>query len=670
MDLFFANQALVALAVLVVIPLLVHLFARSKPPRYRFSSVEFIRRVLRNTTRLKRPRDWFILFLRTLLVMAVVGVFLRPVFFSDRALGTPFQRRNVVVLVDRTASMAYQDGGQSRFSVACAEASELLEGLTRRDAANIIWLDAQPDAVFPQLGPNVTYLREQLRRATVSMEGGNLHNAIDQAVALLADVEGNREISIVSDFQASFWQASSFPDTKGISVVCIPVARSEAANKAVGELRVTPASALPGERVSVACDVWNYGAEPVRASVYAVVGESRQSRELLIEPWSKAVVVFETVFTDVGEYPVVISLSEDTFPADNAAYAVARVKPHLRCALLGRADDPGKTWEKALSALGCFHVVQVASATDLVGQMHDVVLVSGWQGEGGDVLRQAAQEGAVVVCSPEAALPISRLRELAGQPVGDDSGELLSHEVTEPNRLRLVLPDDPLFALFRRGDYGDPSRGLFRRRLLIPDLAADGVQVLLAYEDGVPALVRLQGGSLYLWNLGLDSMSSNWPAQAPFIPLFGELLMSRRLQRSFVPSIVPGMRAQYKKAMHERVEDIALVPIEGSESAPNVSLGSDGLQLVSEPFVTPGLFAWQVKEASRTQVAVNFPHVESDLRTVAPETLKAGISAVVESGRRARQLRDGIEMWPWLLALGVLLAVGEGVAVWRMGGGR
>ena len=102
------------------------------------------------------------------LVAALVLVFLRPLFFSQRRLAGLLQTKNVVLIIDATASMAYVDGAQTRFAAACAEASEILAGLSGRDGANIVWLDAAPDAVFPEIGANIAYLRTALRRAGVS----------------------------------------------------------------------------------------------------------------------------------------------------------------------------------------------------------------------------------------------------------------------------------------------------------------------------------------------------------------------------------------------------------------------------------------------------------------------------------------------------------------------
>ena len=55
MSLLFQHPALLGLLALAGLPVLVHLLSRARPPVYRFSNIEFLRRVLRNTARFRRP---------------------------------------------------------------------------------------------------------------------------------------------------------------------------------------------------------------------------------------------------------------------------------------------------------------------------------------------------------------------------------------------------------------------------------------------------------------------------------------------------------------------------------------------------------------------------------------------------------------------------------------
>jgi hypothetical protein len=68
--------------------------------------------------------------------------------------------------------------------------------------------------------------------------------------------------------------------------------------------------------------------------------------------------------------------------------------------------------------------------------------------------------------------------------------------------------------------------------------------------------------------------------------------------------------------------------------------------------------------------AVNLAPVESDLRALPPDGIQALSGQAVESGRMARDLREGIEWWPWLIALAAACFMIEGLALWRWEGVR
>src|SRR2546428_11172516 len=113
MSFVFLNAALAGFLVLTAVPPLLHLFARSKPPVYEFSSVEFLHRITRRTIRIRRPREWLLLAIRTAFFLTLILVFLRPLFFPQKKLAGLFQKKNVVLVVDATASMGCVEGAQT-----------------------------------------------------------------------------------------------------------------------------------------------------------------------------------------------------------------------------------------------------------------------------------------------------------------------------------------------------------------------------------------------------------------------------------------------------------------------------------------------------------------------------------------------------------------------------
>jgi len=663
MSILFSNAVIWPVAALVAVPLLLHLFARTKPPVYSFSSVEFILRIIRSTLRMKRPQDWLLLALRTLLFTSLVLVFLRPLFFSQRRLAGMFQAKNVVVIVDATASMSYVDGAQTRFAAACAEASEIMAGLSNRDTANVVWLSSAPRAVFPEMGANIAYLRDSLRRASVTSEAGNIQEAFDLAVRLLSEAEGKRELCIISDFQKTAWEDVSLTPIEGLDIVKVPVGTATAANAALTDIQFRPARPLLGEEVTIFCDVHNYSAQPCGRTLFLEAGESRRSQQVVVPPWSKATGVFRHTFKSPGTFTISAALDEDVFPGDDRRWTCVPVLEFMRTGILASDTQTAGAWRRALDALGWARTETISRA-DLDGDLpYDILMLAGWDGASRQNLREKLLQGATIVCSPAGGVSPGDATLSRRQA---DVGALLRHEQSsEPHSVKIVRPDDRIFQLFADGDFGDPSRGLFRERLHLARNALSGADVLMAFDDGVPALARLeQNGSLYFWNLALDPEFSNWASHVEFLPFLAELLLGSRPSANghvVYTEHLPGEPVAWNVGRTVLTSDMQLRDRIGQ--ALPIRRGGGSLRFASSIPPPLGSYEWLYRGQYIGCSVVNFPTIESDLRPMDREQVKTAGSVVAAGGSKVRHLRDGVKLWPYFLALALCLGLLEGLAL-------
>jgi hypothetical protein len=666
------NAVLWPLAALVAAPVLIHLFARARPPEYRFSSVRFLRRVVRQTARLRRPRDLLLLAVRTLLVAAVVAVFLRPLLFADRRLAAAPGKRSVVAIVDASASMAYQEASQTRFAEACAQASQRLSALSAGDAANVVWMRARPVAVFPEMGVNLPVLQDALRRGRVTAEAADVDGAIALACRLLRDADGRREICLVSDFQRTAWEGRRPSIPAGIAWVAIRVGAADGINRALVRLRVSPSVVLAGETASVSCEVANYGPEPRRESVFLAAGESRQRQTVSVPAWGRATATFEARFPSPGAYPVQAQLEEDAFAADNQRWRVVEVRDRLRVGLLDAGQGTAPAWQLALDALGWVQVEHIGSA-DLNGALnHDALWLEGWDGSASRGVAAVLARGGAVVWMPSRATPAAAVWAAARSepaPRRLDGEAVRWEESIRPRGLRLAAPDAPVFRVFEGGEAGDPARGLFTARYVLPPPAEGEASVLIAYDDGVPALARSGArGALWTWNLPLDRERSDWARQAEFVPLMGELLLDGLKAGGAGDADnerAPGDSLVWRAGRELVAGDVRIEDAARGRLSVAVKSADDGTLLVSEPVAAPGLHTWQYRSSRLGYGVVNFPVSESDLRAADTRALERMGFAVAGGGGRVRAMQDGTPLWPLLVAAaGVLLAIECGLALW------
>ena len=413
MNFFLSNGFVLPFLILALAPLLLHLFAKTKPRIYKFSSNMFLKRSARKSMRMKRPYDILLLILRTLLFLAIIAIFLKPVLslFPESGLsGT----KTMVLIVDVSASMGVHEGGRTRMAAACAEAADIITSLSSNDKANIVWLQAAPAAEYPVAGSNLAGLRDALLRKEVTNESGNVDEALKMAFEMLRKIEGRKQICIISDYQASQWQGRNFQAPDDVEIVNIKVGKKFIGNLALTRILASPSEPLPGESADITCELKNFSPEPRCCTVFFRAGEVRQNRKIMIPANNSSTALFKVAFRKPGMVPLEFSIGSDDFPPDNNINGLLQVRDNIKVALVQFRKYPAWFWERALRSLPFIKLTVISPDGKLDLQPYEVCLVSGWNGQYPDELREFMQNGNTLICSPAPELDGSKLAALAG----------------------------------------------------------------------------------------------------------------------------------------------------------------------------------------------------------------------------------------------------------------
>ena len=633
MTLLLQHPALFGLLALAGLPVLVHLLSRTRPPEYRFSNVEFLRKVIRRTARFRRPKDWLLLILRTLALIALAAAFISPLLVSSNA-ALPGERTTVILLIDRSASMAAREGAGSRFETACAEAARFLDD-SHPAAANLVWIDAEPDAAFPEPAPNLGFLTDLLQKAEPHPEPGALSSAFDLAVRQLAKAEGHREIIILSDFQASAWKTFQPAPPAGIKVSTHKIAGSSPSNLAVVRLLAQPAEPVAGQEVTLLANVRNFSPDPVRSQLTLDAGGARQSQAIDLPAWGEAETAFTLRPASSGPLAVTASIAPDAFPGDDARHAVLRVRDAIRVV----QPQPNPAIARLVSALPWLEASDKARPGD--------VLVTTAPDAGTLAL---AQSGVTIVIHGPTAINLP--------PLAADT----SMEASTTGGWQ-ILPDEnhPANRLFRTGDFGNPFAGKFKERLRLPsDLP--GTKRIATYQDGVPAIIEIptSGAPILFFNLPLDPAKSDWSTQGVFLPAFAEILLRTQPRTaSGADQVLPGSLLTHTSDDPAQAGAVTLLGPDNKPLAITETASAGGSLWQSQLPATPGLHQWQVSAQTIDYTAVNFPESESDLRPLDTAPDFDGKSTAAPSLARQAALSRGLLLWPWLALAALLFLVSE-----------
>lgn len=657
MNLSLLNPALLAATALIVVPLLAHLFAKAKPREFPFPSLQWLRQVERKTTRLRKPKDWLLLLLRTLIVAALVAAFLQPLLFSGPQLTAANARKTLVLVVDRSASMGFVEQGQSRFARATAQAESVLKGAGSQTLANVIWLDAEPEAEFPDPAVNVSALRDSLRRAQVTQEPGEVNEAMRSAMEQLGRGEGAKELYLISDFQSTAWKQATLNIPPNVKLLTIPVATTAAANAALTSLVVQPERPVSGTEARILCRVRNFSGTESKTSVQLAFAEVRQTRALTLPAWGEGVAEFRVPCGAAGLQGITASLPEDAFPADDRRFATVEIRENWRVAIEAPPQDASALlWQRALGSLGWLDLKSTAPDPDIRLAVHAAP-------DRAAELRAAAERGATVICQPGEDWNGSAWMAFwnAGAKEAALHTEQLNRDKDKPWTLQTTQEDHPLWQTFRSGEFGDPAGGSLWRRI---HLTSDPAQTLLRYTDGVPALAaqRVGKGWLVLWNIDLDEAQSDRVQQPSFLVLLGELLLQygesgghAALRQFIPPQNIFWQPAQPVAADQVRLQDDAGAEhlfVHDASQSPAVFRAREALP--------PGNYKWLLDAQPVERASVNFPaDAESDLRTLDPASLGMGQSLTLSAAAALAAQRDGLPLWPWCVAIALAALVLE-----------
>src|ERR1043165_6674896 len=103
---FLAPAFLAGLAAISV-PVIIHLIHRERKTVVEFPSLMFLQRIPYRSVRRQKIRHLLLLILRCIAIAMLVAAFSRPFFARKQPLITSTGAREVIVLLDRSASMGY-----------------------------------------------------------------------------------------------------------------------------------------------------------------------------------------------------------------------------------------------------------------------------------------------------------------------------------------------------------------------------------------------------------------------------------------------------------------------------------------------------------------------------------------------------------------------------------
>ncbi|HSG72258.1 MAG TPA: VWA domain-containing protein, partial [Planctomycetaceae bacterium] len=335
----------------VSLPILAHLLSKKKYDIVPWGAMQFLE-LGRETRRRVRLEELLLLLLRILLICLIVFALSRP-----WASGGMFkhlvssQARDVVIVIDGSFSMGWEDGVETPHQQAIEWAREFLKDLGSGDTVALLDARDQVREVIEKPTHDLDWVREELDTLPPPSGSSNLVEACTKAVQILSRTTNlDRNVIVLTDGQARCWSSQDanrwlrFDDLleqpsvrPRIRMIDVTQGKNpDRTNFTVGPIKLSRELTVTEFPIRVSTSVrYSGGTAPITKRIdFEVNGETIPDRSVSIqlEPNGETTVEFEHRFQSIGSYLIGVSVEGDSLPGDNrslAAISVAEALPVL-----------------------------------------------------------------------------------------------------------------------------------------------------------------------------------------------------------------------------------------------------------------------------------------------------------------------------------------------------
>lgn len=325
--LFLSPGLLAALLPLVALPLILHLLNRGFPQQLKFPTVELIRKTMARRSRVHRWRHWILLLLRTIFLLLLLLAFLLPVRKKFGANPAEPGRREVLIVLDHSASMEHKGDGPTAGARAVHQASGLMDSLDPADGVNVLLMDPSLGTCFTSPSKDHAEAKRFVSRQKSGFGRGDVNGAIAVASRLVSRAEQGAELYFISDFQRKNWANANFTSLPAsVRLFFIDVGAKRRDNRAVLGARLAATQILAGDTVALEVELGNYSDAPFSGRVTVVLdGQYRFDQEAALAPWASGQVYVPVAAGGPGLHRCEVKIPEDALEHDNHHFLTLNV---------------------------------------------------------------------------------------------------------------------------------------------------------------------------------------------------------------------------------------------------------------------------------------------------------------------------------------------------------
>ncbi len=718
----FLNPFVLFGLIAAAIPIIIHLLNLRKLRTVEFSSLKFLKELQKTKMRRIRIRQWLLLLLRTLIIVAMVLAFSRPALRGSLAgFAGGHATTTMVILLDDSPSMTVRDERGVLFSQA-KEAADRLIGLAKDgDHLYLVRLsETRHNTSFAPLR-SVAAARTALAAVTPGDESVPVREALRAAGGITrTSPNANEEVYLITDLQATQFRPdstgadSSVGLAPGVKLFLVHVGGGPVDNGGISSAVVTTQINTRNKPVQLKATIRNAGSAPMHGAIASVYldGARVVQQSLDISPFSSSTADVSFTAKRRGMLQGYVQIEDDALEADNRRYFVVRVPDHLNILLAGGSPADTRLASLALTLAGdstiadLFSVRRIAEpqlpSMDL--NSYDVIVlcnIRNFPAELAERLDHFVRAGGGLMIFPGSQGDLRSYNEtlfarLGIPPASPPAALPPSSPAQTPNSFLSFERSDlahPLFTgMFEpvAGQKRDTKIESPRIYAAIAPRAGRHGNAIITLSDGNPFLTEYTAGSgrVLLCSVEAGLTWSDFPTTGLFAPLLYRSMIYLASTNQTAPPIIAGQLMQFSvrlKNYGERDVYVLRSPSGVDEKvAPKILSGSSTALFQSNRTSEVGVYELlrstpEVPQSGAGNkvpplqaIAVNIDPAETDLRPATPDELnqfwkssgvQAGavteLAATQTLDKAIEQSRYGVELWKHFLGLALVLALFE-----------
>ncbi len=319
----FLVQSFLLFGLAALVPTFLHFYHRRRPQPLPFSTLRFLQEAISKSRRSRQVTQYLTLLMRILILLLLAAAFAQPQIRFHRFV--PGNYRNVLIVLDASASMQTVQGDKTGFELARAWAEIMLTELKEGDRIGILAPGSQEARVVFPLVSDLQAAKNALKTVQPGFDQAALPECLRDFLDKSVPGLQNLEIHLFSDMQKSAWGTSALPPLQTFledlhaAIFFNRVSDFPTGDCSISSARFQPAAILPSGSVQAAVTLQS-NAQFVGANVVRLHVADHESSHIAVELMandSQSVVLSGAVNSEQAQVTGKLTLENDAYQLNN-----------------------------------------------------------------------------------------------------------------------------------------------------------------------------------------------------------------------------------------------------------------------------------------------------------------------------------------------------------------